>query len=615
MNNYGFFIKKLQLEGNSVKTVSIQFDKGLNVIYGSSDTGKTFIYECIDYMLGSTKTPKNILESRDFTLSKLEIESFNGDKFILERALRGGDLKLYDKNNQFIKDLNSKNDKNSDEKTISDFLLELCNIKSKEIRKNANGVKQNLYFQDIIKYFLIDETKILTAKSPISVKPDRSGNIAETFEKNVFKFLLTGEDDSSIITLLKKDAIDNKKGKIEVYDELIEKLKIDLKNIDYNDIDKQIERLDKSIKNFRQDYATSNLELKKHDKEKQNLYLKIQLNKSNLINSHEIIKRSNILKDQYLSDISRLKATIEIGHGLNLVDTSNCPICTSEVKEKVNIDELINATKIEINKIELLLTELENTQVIFLSEKEQIESDNTNDNDQYKIIIEKIQNELKEILEEISLKIKEFTYKKGELSKIKALKDNLDNYTKQKKKIEQIISDNKDSKKDTNYEELTSSLFNPIITQIKSILKEMNFENIDNTNIGFSEEFLDFSIGAKNRKEFGKGYRAVLYAVFIISLLKYFRTKPYQIGFTLIDSPLNPYKADDPKDEKDKLELPNNLANQFYKYLYNNIKEEQVILIENTQVPDELIDDINHITFDKSNGFLPNVNLKTSNND
>ena len=87
MNKYGFCIKKLQLEGDNVKTASIEFKKGLNVIYGSSNTGKTFIYQCIDFMLGS-KTPKAITESKNYTLVKLEIESFKGEKFLLERALQ-----------------------------------------------------------------------------------------------------------------------------------------------------------------------------------------------------------------------------------------------------------------------------------------------------------------------------------------------------------------------------------------------------------------------------------------------------------------------------------------------------------------------------------------------
>ena len=49
-----------------------------------------------------------------------------------------------------------KNDKNNSKETISDFLLKICNISGKEVRKNNSGSKQKLYFQDILKYFLIN---------------------------------------------------------------------------------------------------------------------------------------------------------------------------------------------------------------------------------------------------------------------------------------------------------------------------------------------------------------------------------------------------------------------------------------------------------------------------
>ena len=66
MNKYGFFIKRLELSGSAVEIKTIQFKKGLNVIFGSSDTGKTFIFQCINYMLGGSTPPKPIPESENY---------------------------------------------------------------------------------------------------------------------------------------------------------------------------------------------------------------------------------------------------------------------------------------------------------------------------------------------------------------------------------------------------------------------------------------------------------------------------------------------------------------------------------------------------------------------
>ena len=49
------------------------------------------------------------------------------------------------------------------------------------------------------------------------------------------------------------------------------------------------------------------------------------------------------------------------------------------------------------------------------------------------------------------------------------------------------------------------------------------------------------------------------------------------------------------------------LAHNFYKYLYENVKNEQVILIENTPLSTELKKFVNYYEFTRENGFLPKL--------
>ena len=604
MNKYGFYIKKLELLGDNVESVSIDFERGLNVIYGPSDTGKTFIFECISYMLGDNEIPKGIPEAKKFNKIKIKIKTYSNKAYILERSLRGGEFELFDIRLNRKTILKSSNNKNSSDETISKFLLKLSNINFKEILKyKTDGEKQILYFQDLLKYFLISEEVIITKKSPISDKPKRGYNPNKTFEENVFKFLITGEDDSNLIIPLKPKDIQNKTGKIEVYEKLINQLEEHLKGIDYKEIDEQIERLNTTIFNFKDEESSLSGELNQLNSEKNNLTKEIDKDKKSWINLDEILKRSFILKKQYTSDIARLKANIELGN-LFPKENASCPVCDSSISENIDIEKLILATESEITKTSKLLIEVEKSESIFIKDKSAIESKIQDAESELETIIltmeEKVNSEIRGVLS----KIEQYTVKKEELSKIKLLKDNLDSYIIERDEIQNIISTNKKNKKETNYEKFTTSLLDPIITNIKTILTSIDFENIESSNIGFSEENLDIVIGQKNRKDYGKGYRAILYAVFIISMLEFFRTKDYQIGLTVIDSPLNPYKPDD-KDDNGKVST--NLAEEFYRYLANNIIEEQVILIENTPIPDDIRDKVNYKIFTKKNGFLPKV--------
>ena len=47
-----YYIEELKLYLKNGKTSIIKFGKGLNIIYGESNTGKSMIYNCLDYMMG-----------------------------------------------------------------------------------------------------------------------------------------------------------------------------------------------------------------------------------------------------------------------------------------------------------------------------------------------------------------------------------------------------------------------------------------------------------------------------------------------------------------------------------------------------------------------------------
>ena len=57
-NNNGFYLEKLVLTGEDVEPAIVEFEKGLNVIYGPSDTGKTYIFQCIQFLLGKSSLSK-----------------------------------------------------------------------------------------------------------------------------------------------------------------------------------------------------------------------------------------------------------------------------------------------------------------------------------------------------------------------------------------------------------------------------------------------------------------------------------------------------------------------------------------------------------------------------
>src|SRR5215217_4232709 len=61
---FGFALRRLSLVGPDNPPAEVVFTRGLNVIAGPSDTGKSFIAQCLDYALGGGEVPKAIPEDR-----------------------------------------------------------------------------------------------------------------------------------------------------------------------------------------------------------------------------------------------------------------------------------------------------------------------------------------------------------------------------------------------------------------------------------------------------------------------------------------------------------------------------------------------------------------------
>lgn len=134
----GLQLRRLVVSGPSVKDAALEFGPGLNVISGPSDTGKSYVVELIDFLLGSGRVPRTIPESQGYERAQLSIEAHDGRKFELVRSLQGGDMLLgrdeapEGELTPLAAKLSAHNEAN-----ISTFLLRLLWLDGKRVRKNA----------------------------------------------------------------------------------------------------------------------------------------------------------------------------------------------------------------------------------------------------------------------------------------------------------------------------------------------------------------------------------------------------------------------------------------------------------------------------------------------
>lgn len=607
----GFVIKKLQLTGYGQKPAIIQLEKGLNLITGPSDCGKSYIFQCINYMLGASTIPKQIPEAKYYEDALLEIFDYQGNPYTLQRSIKGGNFRLYETEIKNIseasefKTLGSKHD-SDDENTVSAFFLKLNKLYNKKVRTNARGATRSVSYRDIIKFLMVSETRITTEDSVIHT----DSIINKTVESNIFKLITTGRDDSGVIAILPKKEKDKRTGKVELLDEIITEIDNELTNEEANlsteEIKKNIEKLDKSFSELKNRYSKLNVQFKVLE-EKRNLELsKIRVKQSREKVLNELYKRSSLLKNQYETDISRLKSTIETSTLLlgNHTFNNECPLCKNKIKEKCKDDQvnkIIDSCEFEIRKIVSLLNELIQSEKVILNETEEL-----------KIAIDEIQNSIdnysneinegvgKEIDEIISL-MQKMTQKRSRLNDILNLKNRYKKFLDQRNQVHSSIPK---SNAKAEFDSISTSSLTDFCNYYKKVLEGINFPEL--TSVSFSEENNDFVISGNDRKLSGKGIRAIVYACFIVTVNEYINDKKYSLGVPVLDSPLVTYKKRNANSE----EIPVDLAMDFYRYISRNKNITQFIIIENEDPPNDIKNNINHIEFGSSpnsirKGFIP----------
>ncbi len=86
----GFCLRRLGFFGPRVPPATVTLGPGLNVLYGASNTGKSFVVEAIDFMLGGKGPLRDVPERIGYDQVLLSLETFEGKAFTILRSMEGG---------------------------------------------------------------------------------------------------------------------------------------------------------------------------------------------------------------------------------------------------------------------------------------------------------------------------------------------------------------------------------------------------------------------------------------------------------------------------------------------------------------------------------------------
>lgn len=583
-----FYIEKIIVTGSGKTDSIIELSNGVNIIYGPSNTGKTYIVKCIDYMFGSEREPIDI--STGYQYIKIIVRTQCGT-ITMSRKIEENKMEVSSNDNNVPSGkYATKASRTNYDKTINSVWLSLIGINDLHlVISNENYKKQILSWRTFSHMFMLTETKIISEYSAILSGRDTSNTavIASLI------FLLSGQDFAETETKDTKEIKEAKKNAVKAYinkelfrlSERNQELLAQLKENPNIDIAVEIEKIMAEI-------STNEKRINSSIEENQKILAQLYEKNENLSECNVLLNRYDELTTQYDADLKRLNFIVDGEANLNASFSTHCPFCDGEVVVKKN-QNYIDAAKSDYKKIKLQAKDLESASKELRSEKLSLEQEIGTLMAKKKSIEELIEKELKPQV--FNLKEKLSTYKDAiecqkEIDILKKLSE---------QKTADMIENDTDEESELKFkvkEHLDYSFINELSNGIKSFLENCNYDNL--LSVIFDKADMDIVINGKKKSSNGKGYNAYFNSVVAIVLSRYMESKAkYSPDFLVLDSPILSLK------EKETKKPSETMRNTLFENIVDNQKGIQTIVIEN-EIPEINYKDANiiHFTKEKNNG-------------
>ena len=583
-----FYIEKIIVTGSGKTDSIIELSNGVNIIYGPSNTGKTYMVKCIDYMFGSEREPIDI--STGYQYIKIIVRTQCGT-ITMSRKIGENKIEVSSNDNNVPSGkYATKASRTNYDKTINSVWLSLIGINDLHlVISNENYKKQILSWRTFSHMFMLTETKIISEYSAILSGRDTSNTavIASLI------FLLSGQDFAETETKDTKEIKEAKKNAVKAYinkelfrlSERNQELLAQLKENPNIDIAVEIEKIMAEI-------STNEKRINSSIEENQKILAQLYEKNENLSECNVLLNRYDELTTQYDADLKRLNFIVDGEANLNASFLTHCPFCDGEVVVKKN-QNYIDAAKSDYKKIKLQAKDLESASKELRSEKLSLEQEIGTLMAKKKSIEELIEKELKPQV--FNLKEKLSAYKDAiecqkEIDILKKLSE---------QKTADMIENDTDEESELKFkvkEHLDYSFINELSNGIKSFLENCNYDNL--LSVIFDKANMDIVINGKKKSSNGKGYNAYFNSVVAIVLSRYMESKAkYSPDFLVLDSPILSLK------EKETKKPSETMRNTLFENIVDNQKGIQTIVIEN-EIPEINYKDANiiHFTKEKNNG-------------
>lgn len=582
-----FYVGQLTVNGEKVKTSEIIFQDGVNIIHGPSNTGKSYIIGCLDFMFDGDDAPfsKNATGYDTVTMT---LKSDGGYTIVATRKIVDGE-----KGEKAATKINVVSDfpevesgeYNTDE--YSDMLLKLFGVQEHhKIIATQDRKANNLRIRTIFHLFFRDEDHIFNKKTPFDTP--KFNKITASLMGLLF--LITGKDYNAELlpneTKEERERRAAQKSGVIIYlnkkmkslSERKAKMEKTLAQMDGIDVDMKIDEIVSEIEKV-------NMQISEATQKSRELLKQIYSISGSLEEAKFLRDRYHSLQTQYAADIKRLQFIVEgEQNGTGRKKVLHCPFCDSVMQEKQpQKKSYVDAASAELAKVMLQIKELriaeDDLDKEIAAQEQHIKVLNAQNNSVIQLSNQTLKpraDELKVIIDtyrkliQIRQEVYALDVMSGEL--------NTDVQSEEYQSEEAVQQFDAKAFFDKDNWEAISKMYEDAVRKCA----------YPGNPVGrLSIETCDAVVDGKFKKDEGKGYRAFLNTITVFVLMKYMeKNAKHAPRMLFLDSPVLSLKEKKHKFSQRERATPG-MKESLFKYIIQNCGKNQVIIAEN-ELPDNV---------------------------
>lgn len=588
----GIVLTSLSVHGPGCEVAEVLFHPRRQLIRGPSETGKSYIYDCLWYMLGGNDLPETFPLTQGYQEFRLRFKAAEGE-YEVRRGLAGGGAAVYarvlgdDAEDQPLERLDQE---------LGELLVELCGASGKQILRNHS--ERGAVTGDDLRHWSLWSQSDIPAKQPSAGK-----GYSIPKHEAAFHLFLSGSDDSAI--QLRKSAKDAERarGELQAAETALKRIEALMpKDLRRNEVEEALERVDTTLSAMTSQYdarASALKDLRRQLAESSDELRQVENDRNH---SQSMIGRFELLDKKYANDQARLGGTSEGVAFFQELPTVDCPLCGTPAESQVDPNDLRPAAPGRYR--EAIAAEAEKIRALRVGLLAALQ----HERDRYHGLktrasklaadLNVLQNReamvLKNARVEFTANPKTLALRRSELSEQLSYFDEIQHLAAEIDRLK-----NASVRKRITVAREGGAFGREVANRAQELLNTWGFSSIQ--NIALDDGSCDLRIDDRSRLSYGAGVRGLYLSSLAVALMEHALEKGHpHLGVVVLDSPLKTYADPDSTEEHEV--PPATVIERFYGWMSTWNGRGQVLVLENEPIKPETAKALDPITFTRIRG-------------